>query len=95
MVDRRPEAEDTSRAKRQKMEKPEVDPRDNPYLAHMFPDKKSSGNPLDKFVRHKTTAAQAQKVEDGEINPFTGRPFSETYYSILKSRRNLPVHAQR
>ena len=52
-------------------------------------------SPLSQFQRHKTTAAMAKKVEDGEVNPFTGEPFSQTYFSILKTRRDLPVHAQR
>jgi len=51
--------------------------------------------PLSQFQRHKTTAAQAKKVEDGQINPYTGEPFSQRYISILKTRRDLPVHAQR
>ncbi|AEY94834.1 FAAR180Cp [Eremothecium gossypii FDAG1] len=45
--------------------------------------------------RHKTTASQARQLEDGENNPFTGKPFSENYVKILKVRRDLPVHAQR
>lgn len=57
------------------------------------------GNPVELyfagFERHQTTAAQAELVEDGKINPFTGKPFSENYFTILKGRRNLPVHAQR
>ncbi|KAL6238643.1 hypothetical protein BDW75DRAFT_15689 [Aspergillus navahoensis] len=36
MVDRRSDSEDGSRAKRQKMDKSETAPRDNPYLAHML-----------------------------------------------------------
>jgi pre-mRNA-splicing factor ATP-dependent RNA helicase DHX15/PRP43 len=51
--------------------------------------------PLSQFQRHKTTSAQAKKVEDGQVNPFTGQPFSQRYISILKTRRDLPVHAQR
>jgi pre-mRNA-splicing factor ATP-dependent RNA helicase DHX15/PRP43 len=97
MDDRRPEIENGLRVKRQKMEKEEMNPRNNPYLAHMYPEKNGvSGNgPFAKFVRHQTTAALAQQVEDNDINPFTQQPFSSTYFSILKTRRNLPVHAQR
>lgn len=47
------------------------------------------------LVRHHTTAAQAKKLEDSDINPFTGRPFTPRYVDILKIRRELPVHAQR
>ncbi|CBF90134.1 hypothetical protein AN0133.2 [Aspergillus nidulans FGSC A4] len=105
MVDRRSDSEDGSRAKRQKMDKSGTDPRDNPYLAHMYADTSSNGNSSSqadnknsafaKLQRHKTTAAQAQKVEDNEFNPFTNRPYSSKYFSILKTRRDLPVHAQR
>ena len=45
--------------------------------------------------RHKSTAAIAQKAEDGPNNPFNGQPLSSQYFSILKTRRNLPVHQQR
>ncbi|KAL1855403.1 DEAH-box ATP-dependent RNA helicase prp43 [Paecilomyces lecythidis] len=103
MVDRRPDGEG-SRAKRQKTEKEDMDPRNNPYLAHMYADE-SNGNaqngaadgkgPFAKFKRHQTTAEMAQKAEDGETNPFNGKPFSNKYFSILKTRRDLPVHAQR
>lgn len=95
MADRRPDSAN-SRAKRQKMNTPAVDPKDNPYLAHMYADETSNGNAaFANLKRHQTTAAQAKGVEDGEINPFTGRGFSEKYFSILKTRRDLPVHAQR
>lgn len=50
---------------------------------------------LTGFVKHETTAAQAEKVEDGKINPFNEREFSQKYFDILKTRRDLPVHAQR
>ncbi|VVT52999.1 uncharacterized protein SAPINGB_P003353 [Magnusiomyces paraingens] len=50
---------------------------------------------LEGFVKHKTTAAQAQKVESGKINPFTSNEFSQKYFDILKVRQDLPVHAQR
>lgn len=45
--------------------------------------------------RHHTTAEQAQKLENGKVNPFTGREFTPKYVDILKIRRELPVHAQR
>ena len=108
MVDRRSDPEDGSRAKRQKMNKTETDPKDNPYLAHMYADETSNGdshswddgmlekNPaFAKLKRHRTTAALAKDVEDSEINPFNGQPFSSKYLSILHARRDLPVHAQR
>ena len=47
------------------------------------------------FPRHKSTAALAKKAEDGPNNPFNGQPLSTQYFSILKTRRNLPVHQQR
>lgn len=93
MVDRR-DPEDGSRTKRQKMDA--GDPKDNPYLAHMYETngaEKSSA--LAKFKRHQTTAALAKKAEDGDVNPFNGRPLSSKYFSILHGRRDLPVHAQR
>ncbi|KAB8205300.1 HrpA [Aspergillus parasiticus SU-1] len=103
MVDHRSDAEDGSRAKRQKMDKTGTDPKDNPYLAHMYADASPNGNewaagkdsPFAKVKRHQSTAAQAQKIEDGDINPFSGQPYSSKYFSILKARRDLPVHAQR
>lgn len=95
MVDRRSDSEDGVRAKRQKMDA--GDPKDNPYLAHMYEDTNGAvkSSALAKFKRHQTTSALAKKAEDGEINPFSGRPFSTKYFSILKTRRDLPVHAQR
>ena len=51
--------------------------------------------PLSQFQRHKTTAALAKIAEDGHVNPFTGESLSQRYFSILKTRRDLPVHAQR
>jgi len=59
----------------------------NPYLAHL--------RKPEKLIAGKTTAAQAEKIEDGEINPFTGKHFTQKYKDILKKRRSLPVHAHR
>ncbi|RAL00937.1 DEAH-box ATP-dependent RNA helicase PRP43 [Aspergillus ibericus CBS 121593] len=103
MVDRRSDSDNGSRAKRQKMDKSETDPKDNPYLAHMYENNSNSWTDgatdlhpaFGKIKRHQTTAAIAQKVEDGDTNPFNGQPFSSKYVSILKTRRDLPVHAQR
>ncbi|PLB42093.1 DEAH-box ATP-dependent RNA helicase PRP43 [Aspergillus candidus] len=99
MTDRRSDSEG-SRAKRQKMDKASTDPKNNPYLAHMYEDESANGalsksSAFAKVKRHRTTAAQAQKIEDGDINPFSEQPFSNKYFSILKGRRDLPVHAQR
>ena len=55
----------------------------------------SSGTTIGHFPRHETTAAMAKKAEDGPNNPFNGKPLSTQYFNILKTRRNLPVHAQR
>lgn len=84
----------------------DMNPQDNPYLSHWY-DNESNGHAngfstpphadgaLAKFQRHQTTAALARTAEDGKTNPFTGRPLSDRYVSILRTRRNLPVHAQR
>ncbi|KAJ5213613.1 hypothetical protein N7449_000782 [Penicillium cf. viridicatum] len=94
MADNRSDSEGGARAKRQKMDA--GDPKNNPYLAHMYENNNVSDNSaLAKFKRHQTTAALAKKAEDGDINPFNGRPFSSKYFSILKTRRDLPVHTQR
>ena len=55
----------------------------------------SKGSIFAKMPRHSTTADMAKKAEDGPNNPFSGEPLSKQYFTILKSRRNLPVHAQR
>ena len=104
-----------------KKPQPDMDPRMNPYLAHMYPEEwedKSEENgyvngysfnsgpgraggagyasvAFKKFKRHATTAALAAKAEDGPNNPFNEQPLSERYFTILKGRRQLPVHAQR
>ena len=55
----------------------------------------STTSSLEAFQRHKTTSAQAARAEDGPHNPFTGTSLSQKYFDILRTRRNLPVHAQR
>ncbi len=57
--------------------------------------KVSETSTLAKLPRHRTNAAMAKKAEDGPTNPFTGMPLSSQYFNILRTRRNLPVHAQR
>src|SRR5438046_2363680 len=109
MASRRPDSTDESRAKRVKTT--DMNPKLNPYLAHHYDESsgynngwsgdKSNGNgssdkgTLGEFKRHKTTAAQAEKVENGPQNPFNGKPLSQQYFSILHKRRDLPVHKQR
>ncbi|MCJ1413459.1 DEAH-box ATP-dependent RNA helicase prp43, partial [Ptychographa xylographoides] len=115
MASRRPETDEVPPIKRQKTSSsPDMDPRANPYLAHMYedvPDEKgytngygggknrtngvSQGIGLAKFPRHATSTAMATKAEDGPNNPFSGKPLSPQYFNILKTRRGLPVHAQR
>ena len=102
MADRRSDNEENGRAKRQKTNGADMNPKANPYLAHMYDDEQQNGGGAvnkDKLLagltRHATTAEQAKVAEDGPYNPFTGREFSKRYLSILKTRRGLPVHAQR
>ena len=97
---------DSIPAKRQKVSG-DMDPRTNPYLAHMYENGGNGYNngrstppsridsPLANLQRHTTTTADAKAAEDGKNNPFSGQPHSERYFSILRTRRDLPVHAQR
>ena len=52
-------------------------------------------NPFSDLSHHQTTSSQARSLEDGKLNPYSGQPHSERYFSILRTRRDLPVHAQR
>ena len=54
-----------------------------------------SNSAFAKFQRHSTTADMAKNLEDGPTNAFNGQPLSKQYFNILKTRRDLPVHAQR
>jgi len=108
MAKRSLNGEDDSDSKRAKISNGDtLDPRSNPYLAHMYgngvPLYSSSTttsssqalSPLANFERHNTTAEQARKAEDGPNSPFTSLPLSDRYFKILKTRRDLPVHLQR
>lgn len=103
MVDRRPEPEEPTRAKRQKTSSAsDYDPSHNPYLAHLYPEQQNghatngdSSDPLAMFKRHRTDARLAKTAEDGPLNPFNSTPLSKQYLNILTGRRKLPVHAQR
>jgi pre-mRNA-splicing factor ATP-dependent RNA helicase DHX15/PRP43 len=96
--------DDSTRVKRVKVEA-NGGKADNPYLAHWNDEKPmkseygsgsgSGSDALARFQQHATTSKQAKKAEDGPNNPFTGRPLSNNYMSILKKRRDLPVHQQR
>ncbi|CAK7893829.1 pre-mRNA-splicing factor ATP-dependent RNA helicase Prp43p [[Candida] anglica] len=63
-------------------------PTKQPYVAH-------DDGEFKDWIKHQTTAEQAQKLEDGPNNAFTGNKFSQKYFDILKVRRDLPVFAQR
>ena len=103
MADRRPEVQEMSRAKKPKIASTDFDPSKNPYLKHMYEEEPygneysngESGAGFKNFVRHETTASQAHIAEDGPLNPFNNKPFSQRYFNILKTRRDLPVHKQR
>lgn len=100
-ADRRPEDQEMSAAKRVKTEG-NMDPTSNPYLAHHYngnghgyTSAQRNTSLLAHFERHNTAAEQAHVAEDGPNNPFNSAPLSSTYFSILKTRRDLPVHKQR
>ncbi|KAK4494511.1 hypothetical protein PRZ48_014809 [Zasmidium cellare] len=72
----------------------------NPYLSHLNGNGSSNGDSytggdLSKWKRHTSTAKMAKIAEDGPTNAFTGKPLSDRYFGILKTRRDLPVSAQR
>lgn len=68
---------------------------DNPYLAHLNEGGKKDANAFNGLIPRKTTAEQAEKLENAAVNPFTGKTFSAKYQKILEGRRKLPVHAKR
>lgn len=82
-------------------------PKENPYLSHLpeaqrytdsnLTSSSSNADPLAGFIPRQVTGAQARKVMEGDINPFSSpspRPFSQKYRDILKKRQDLPVYAQ-
>ncbi|KAL2149529.1 hypothetical protein VTH82DRAFT_8180 [Thermothelomyces myriococcoides] len=91
--DEREGSQDTKRTKTNGNSETKMDERPNPYLAHL--NNEGFKSPLDDFEPRKTTAVQAEKAEDSDINPWTGERHSEQYFKILKTRRELPVHKQR
>ncbi|GAA97825.1 uncharacterized protein L969DRAFT_89610 [Mixia osmundae IAM 14324] len=69
----------------------------NPYLAHLNgaqTNGSASSDPLNGFIQRKVTGAQVRKALDGNVNPFTKRPFSSKYKDILDRRKKLPVFQQ-
>jgi pre-mRNA-splicing factor ATP-dependent RNA helicase DHX15/PRP43 len=99
-----------SKSKKQSRADAGETPRENPYLAHLLPSERLVGgaaasgrnqhglapnHPLYNFVIGATTAEQGEAAEEGAVNPFTGKPFSEKYRKILTGRRKLPVNKHR
>lgn len=108
MATRVSEGEEGYRAKRQKTSPSDTDSTFNPYLAHMYEQPSTNGysngyianghqvkSALSGMKRRQTTATQAEALENGPRNPFKDEPLSQRYFDILRTRRNLPVHAQR
>jgi pre-mRNA-splicing factor ATP-dependent RNA helicase DHX15/PRP43 len=48
-----------------------------------------------QLIPGRTTAEQAEMLENLPMNPFTQKLFSNKYKEILEKRRKLPVHKQR
>ncbi|KDQ09166.1 hypothetical protein BOTBODRAFT_37249 [Botryobasidium botryosum FD-172 SS1] len=76
---------------------------DNPYLAHLPPHLRGTrgstassrpADPLHGFMPRKVKAPQVTRAMDGDINPFTKRPFSSGYKKLLERRKRLPVFSQ-
>ena len=65
------------------------------YTNGYTPKANRTAGALSAFKRHATTAKMAKVAEDGPENPFKSGQLSEQYFGILKTRRELPVHAQR
>ncbi|TCD62282.1 DEAH-box ATP-dependent RNA helicase prp43 [Steccherinum ochraceum] len=54
----------------------------------------SNKEPFHGFMPRKVKAADASRVMDGDVNPFTKAPHSAQYKKILTARKKLPVYAQ-
>ncbi|KAI8997108.1 P-loop containing nucleoside triphosphate hydrolase protein [Pilobolus umbonatus] len=67
----------------------------NPYLAHLPNGGSDSKEGFYGLIPRKTTAKQAEAIENGSTNPFTKKTYSARYQKILEGRRKLPVTAQR
>ncbi|EJT98247.1 P-loop containing nucleoside triphosphate hydrolase protein [Dacryopinax primogenitus] len=81
---------------------------DNPYLAHMAPHMRGASSnsngtgktnggkshPLEGIIPRKVRGEQARKLLDGDVNPFTNKPYSTQFKKILEARKKLPVYAQ-
>ncbi|KAG7661552.1 PRP43 [[Candida] subhashii] len=82
------EAERVAEAAEESLRKHPHGDRDQPLVHH-------DAGEFSGLKRHETTSEQAEKLENGPINPFTGNQLGQKYFDILKVRRDLPVHAQR
>jgi len=49
-------------------------------------------HPLHGWTPRKVTSSQVTKAMDGDINPFTQKPLSQAYKTILEARKKLPVY---
>lgn len=68
--------------KKQKIK--DIDDSKNPYLAH------KNTESSEEIARNDPAT-----LENGPKNFFTGKPFGKNYFTILESRRKLPVNSQR
>lgn len=49
-------------------------------------------HPLHGWIPRKVVASQVTTALDGDVNPFTKKPFTPAYKKILESRKKLPVY---
>lgn len=103
-TNKRPSADESDSPQNKRFKGSESKPNGyNPYLAHMNGGGDDYGNGqtgslaslVKGLTRHETTAKQAEKLENGDVNAFTGGSHSQQYFGILKTRRNLPVQQHR
>ncbi|EMD36146.1 DNA/RNA helicase [Gelatoporia subvermispora B] len=72
---------------------------DNPYtrappVKNAASSSLGASNPLHGWLPRKVYAKQVREAMDGDVNPFTQQPLSESYKKILQARKKLPVFAQ-